>query len=121
VHFFNALINPANYSGPSYRRFERKEAEKRSEEEENSSKTSRKLLLKKKQKNMENYLRLNISPFILLSSSFDYLFSSSQTGNPKKMRKKKCKKKKMAKFKNKTFFSLPFLIKINPKHFLVDN
>jgi len=72
------------------RRDSKEKKQKRSEEEENSSKTSRKLLLKRKQKNMENYLKLNISPFILLSSLFDYLFSSSQTGNPKKkMRKKK--------------------------------
>jgi len=43
-------------------------------------------------------------PFIILSSLFDYLFSSSQTGNPKKNEKKKMKKKKWQNSKTKQFF-----------------
>jgi len=61
-------------------------------------------------------------PFILLSSSFHPCLIISFPLHKREIQKNEKKKmqKKMAKFKNKTVFSLPFLIKINPKHFLVD-
>jgi len=51
-------------------------------------------------------------PFILVWLSL-FLFTN---GKSKKKWEEKKSKKKMAKFKNKKVFSLPFLLKINPKN-----